>query len=91
MLMLFLYLKFLPCEITSICLNIRNKAGSFDTAIDLPIKSVQNILFDNIIGPRVLITCRSLCLGILANAQEFCVHPMLPAVYILCCQLCLSV
>jgi hypothetical protein len=78
MLILFVYPLFLSCAI--ICLNISYKPGSFDTAIDLPIKSVQNSLFDNIIGSCVLISYRSLCVGILVNAQKFCVHPMLSAV-----------
>jgi hypothetical protein len=78
MLIVFNYLIFLSCAI--ICLNISYKAGSSDTAIDLPIKSVQNPLSDSIVGSRVLVTYRTFCVGILVNAQEFCVHPMLSAV-----------
>jgi len=78
MLILFTYLIFLSCAI--ICLNISYKAGSFDTAIDLPIKNLQNPLFDNIIGPHVLATYRTLCVSILLNAQEFCEHSMLSVV-----------
>jgi hypothetical protein len=78
MLILFAYLICFTYAV--ICLNFSNKIGTFGTAVDLPLNSVQNPLFHNIIRPHVLVTYRSLCVGILLNAQEFFIHPLLSQV-----------